>query len=121
MQARVFIPLIDLAFLSLGAVVAVLSQTQLIRSLPVRITEIGAGIAAISREQVTVITIAAGGLFIDGQPVALESLGDAVDGPLALVRADRQVPTQRLVEVMGVLAAKGVEIRVEVRERSAGP
>ena len=37
MQGRVFIPLIDLAFLSLGAIVAILSQTQLIRSLPVEV------------------------------------------------------------------------------------
>ncbi len=119
MQARVFIPLIDMAFLSLGAVVAILSQTQLIRSLPIEITEIGRGIAAISREEVTVITIAHDGLYVDGDPVDLDALGGAVDGDLALVRADRQVPTERLVGVLAVLAAEGVEIRIEVEEQRA--
>ena len=48
MRSGIFIPLIDLAFLSLAAVVAILSQTQVIESLPVEVTEIAPGIAAIS-------------------------------------------------------------------------
>ena len=65
MQARVSIPLIDLAFLSLGAVVAILSQSHLVRSLPVEVTRVGRGIAVISREEVTVITITTDGLYAD--------------------------------------------------------
>ena len=120
MQARVFLPLIDLAFLSLGAIVAILSQTQLIRSLPVEVTEIGRGIAVITRDEVTVITITRDGLYVDGRDVGLDELGGAVEGRLALVRVDRRVPTERLVTVMSVLAASGVEIRIEVEQASGG-
>lgn len=119
MQGRVFIPLIDLAFLSLGAIVAILSQTKLIRSLPVEVTEVSPGIAAISREDVAVIVITADGLFADGAPVGPQDLAAVVDGRLALLRVDRRVPTERLVEVMAVLAAGGVELRIEV-EQAAG-
>ncbi len=118
MQARVILPLIDLAFLSLGAIVAILSQTQLIRSLPVEVTEIGRGIAVITRDEVTVITITRDGLYVDGLDVGLDELGGIVEGSLALVRVDRRVPTERLVTVMSVLAANGVEIRIEVEEAS---
>ncbi len=120
MQPRVLIPLIDLAFLSLGAIVAILSQTQLIRSLPVEVTQIGRGIAVITRDEVTIITIARDGLSVDGRTVGLDEIAGAVDGRLALVRVDRRVPTERLVTVMGVLAAHDVEIRIEVEETPGG-
>ncbi len=116
MQGRVFIPMIDLAFLSLGAIVAILSQTQLVRSLPVELTEVEEGIAAISRDQIAVITIAREGLFADGEPVALGELATAVGGRLALLRTDRRVPTESLIKVMSVLAAHHVELRIEVDE-----
>ncbi|MHC4415562.1 MAG: ExbD/TolR family protein [Planctomycetota bacterium] len=114
------IPLIDLAFLSLGAVVAILSQSHLVRSLPVEVTEVGRGIAVISREAVTVITITTDGLYADGRPVALSELADAVNGRLVLLRVDRRVPTETLVGVMSVLAANDVELRIEVEERPEG-
>ena len=117
MQGRVFIPMIDLAFLSLGAIVAILSQTQLVRSLPVELTEVEEGIAAISRDQIAVITIAREGLFADGEPVALGELATRVGGRLALLRTDRRVPTESLIKVMSVLAAHHVELRIEVDER----
>ena len=120
MQAREFIPLIDLAFLSLGAVVAILSQTQLVKSFAVEITEVGDGIAAVSRDEVTVITVAEEGLYLDGEAIGLEELAGAVDGRLALLRVDRRVPTEVLINVVGVLAASGAELRIEVEERASG-
>ncbi len=118
MQARIFISLIDLAFLSLAAVIAILSQTQLVRALPVEVTQIGRGIAVVTRDDVTVVTITLDGLFVDGKPATLAELGGAVDGPTAILRVDRMVPTERLIGVMAQLAAAGVELRIEVRERS---
>ena len=120
MQSRTFIPLIDRAFLSLGAVFAILSQTQLIKSLAVEVTEIEQGIAAVSREHVTVITITLDGLYVDGQLTTLERLCGVIHGPMALVRVDRSVPTERLIGVMGMLASHEIEIRIEVDERPAG-
>ena len=118
MRSGVFIPLIDLAFLSLGAVIAILSQAELVRSLPVDVTEIDPGIAALSRDDVTVITITPQDVLVNGQPVRLEAVGDAVDGGLALLRVDRRVPTEILVGVMAQLAAHDVEIRIEVEQRA---
>ena len=69
MQARIFISMIDLAFLSLAAVIAILSQTQLIQALPIEVTEIGQGIAAVTRDEVTVVTITDDEILVDGLPV----------------------------------------------------
>ena len=116
MQARIFISLIDLAFLSLAAVIAILSQTQIVRALPVEVTEIGRGIAVVTRDDVTVVTITTDGLFVDGEAVTLAELGGVVDGPTAILRVDRMVPTERLIRVMGELAGEDVELRIEVEE-----
>jgi hypothetical protein len=116
MRPGVFIPLIDLGFLSLAAVVAILSQTRMVRSLPVEVTEINPGIAALLREDVTVITVSRDGIDVDGRRVERGAIGAAVDGRLALLRVGRDVPTQRLVGVMADLAAAGVEMRIEVEE-----
>ncbi len=120
MQARVFIPLIDLAFLSLAAIIGILSQTQLIRSFAVEITEVGQGISAITREEVTVFTLTVDGLFVDGRPVEVKEVADTVNGRLALLRVDRNVATSVLVKVMGHLAANGTELRIEVRQEAPG-
>jgi biopolymer transport protein ExbD len=120
MRALVFIPLIDLAFLSLGAVVAVLSQAQLIRSFPVEITEVRRGVAVITRESITVIVVTGDGVWVDGQPVELDRLPEAVTGRLAVVRADRLVPAEMLVRVMSILASHDVELRIEVDETPGG-
>ncbi len=116
MQARIFISLIDLAFLSLAAVIAILSQTQIVRALPVQITRIASGIAVVTRDDVTVVTITTDGLFVDGEPVTLAELGGVVDGPTAILRVDRTVPTERLIRVMGELAGDNVELRIEVEQ-----
>ena len=118
MQARIFISLIDLAFLSLAAVIAILSQTQIVRAIPVEVTEIGRGIAVVTRDDVTVVTITTDGLFVDGTPVMLAELGGVVDGPTAILRVDRTVPTEKLIRVMGELAGEDVELRIEVHEES---
>lgn len=120
MQSRIFISLIDLAFLSLAAVIAILSQTQLVRALPVEVTEIGQGIAVVTRDKVTVVTVTGDDILVDGEPVTLPELGGAVDGPTAILRVDRMVPTERLIGVMAQLAGAGVELRIEVREQPRG-
>jgi len=118
MQASIFISMIDLAFLSLGAVIAILSQTQLVRALPVEVTEIGQGIAVVTRDKVTVVTITDNEILVDGVGVTLPEVGGAVDGPTAILRVDRMVPTERLIGVMAELATSGVELRIEVRQQS---
>ncbi len=118
MQGRIFISMIDLAFLSLAAVIAILSQTQLIRALPVEVTEVGRGIAAVTRDEVTVVTITDDAILVDGEPVPLHELGGAVDGPTVILRIGRMVPTEKLIHVMAELAGHGVELRIEVRESS---
>ncbi len=118
MQGRIFISMIDLAFLSLAAVIAILSQTQLIKALPVEVTEVGQGIAAVTRDEVTVVTITDDAILVDGEPVSLQELGGAVDGPTVILRVGRMVPTEKLIHVMAELAGHGVELRIEVRESS---
>ncbi len=121
MQARIFISLIDLAFLSLAAVIAILSQTQVVRALPVEVTKIGRGIAVVTRDDVTVVTITLDGLFVDGKPLTLAELSGAVDGPTVILRVDRTVPTERLLGVMAELAGDQVELRIEVDEEQGRP
>ena len=121
MQGRIFISMIDLAFLSLAAVIAILSQTQLIQALPIEVTEIGQGIAAVTRDEVTVVTITDEAILVDGEPVSLHELRGAVDGPTVILRVGRMVPTEKLIHVMAELAGQGVELRIEVRESSGDP
>ena len=99
MRARVFIPMLDLCFLSLGAIVAILSQTTLLTALPVDVSDVGRGIAAVTREDVTVVVIRDGAIFIDESPVPLDDLAVRIHG-LAVIRIDEREPTEALIEVM---------------------
>jgi biopolymer transport protein ExbD len=117
MRAGVFIPMIDLAFLSLAAIVAILTQTEVVHSLPVDVSQIKAGIATVEHEQFVVITITGTSLYLEGRRITLAEIGGEVDGGVVLLRAAADVPTDTLVSVMAELAARDAEIRIEVEER----
>lgn len=116
MNARHFIPLIDFGFLSLGAVMAIMSQLQSIETLPVDIARVGLGASDTLREDVVIVTITDNQLLVDDEAVGLPDLAGRIGDRLAVLRTHRRVATERLVMVMSELASADIEQRIEVEE-----
>lgn len=115
MKTQAILPLVDLGFLSLGAIVAVLTQTQLIDALPLELARDGEGIAPRVSESLPIVRIDETGVELDSEPIALGQLADVVKGDRVIVRTAGESTTQQLVDVLGALASAGIAAELEVR------
>ncbi len=115
MTLRSMLPLIDLGFLTLGAVVAILSQTTRIDAMPVDLAEVGPGVTAAVSDNPPVVTVRADGVFLGDRPIARGELAKLLDpSETVLVRADREAASGRLLSVLAEITAAGVDARLEV-------
>ncbi|MCC5785246.1 MAG: hypothetical protein JJU33_00940 [Phycisphaerales bacterium] len=120
MTLRSMLPLIDLGFLTLGAVVAILSQTTRIDAMPVDLAEVGPGVTSAVSDNPPVVTVRADGVFLGDRPIGRGELALLLDpSETVLVRADREAASGRLLGVLAEITAAGVDARLEV-ETSEG-
>lgn len=115
MTLRSMLPLIDLGFLTLGAVVAILSQTTRIDAMPVDLAEVGPGVTSAVSDNPPVVTVRADGVFLGDRPIGPGELATLLDpSETVLVRADREAASGRLLSVLAEITAAGVDARLEV-------
>ena len=116
MDNRGILPLIDLVFLTLGAILAAMTDMQVVHALPIDVATVGQGAAIVRQGQFAILVVEADRLTIDGQAVTMEDLASNLSVERVIVRADRKLETQRLLRVVAELARVGVEMSIEVRE-----
>ncbi|TVS01214.1 MAG: hypothetical protein EA423_10250 [Phycisphaerales bacterium] len=117
MTLRSMLPLIDLGFLTLGAVVAILSQTTRIDAMPVDLAEVGPGVTSAVSDNPPVVTVRADGVFLGDRPIGRGELALLLDpSETVLVRADREATSGRLLGVLAEITAAGVDARLEVQQ-----
>ena len=114
MGARSIVPLIDLVFLTLGAILAAMTQMERVTALPVDVAQVGPGAAMIWQGDFSVLSLRADGMAIDGQPI--ETIPATVAGRQIVVRAERTLETQTLLEALAELVRLGAEVSLEVEE-----
>ena len=117
MQSRALIPMIDLVFLTLGGILAVMTQMEHVTSIPVEITRVGRGAAVVQQGRLSVVAMTRHGLTLDGQPTTRQKLVDEVAGRNIVLRADRELPTERTVGMVALLAKAGANVSLEVKEQ----
>ncbi len=110
------LPLIDLVFLALGAVLACMTQMDIVRALPVEVSRVGKGSAIVENTELSILAVGEDGMSLDGVPVTAEELlSDTPTGKIVL-RADRNLPTEKTVAILAILAEAGANVSIEVDE-----
>jgi biopolymer transport protein ExbD len=119
MDARSILPLIDLVFLTLGAILAAMTQMQRVTALPVELAQVGPGAAIVRQGDLVIVNLLADGMAIDGVPVTAESMPAMVAGRQVIVRCARSLPSERLLGAVAELVAAGTNVSLEVEELEA--
>lgn len=124
MNARSMLPLIDLGFLTLGAVVALLAESspRKIEMIPVDLASASAGSSQLLdvREPV-VVTVTPGALLVGDQESTLDALVGAINGRDVILQPDKGSDAQDLIGVMSTLTAAGIDVRLAVKPSAAAP
>ena len=113
MNTRGVIPLIDLGFLTLGAVVALLAQSEFVQRLPIDLAEGPATTNSATLGEHAAIDVTPDAVFVDGEAIGLDELLEAVSGRTPIVRPAREVDAERLIAVLARLAEAGLGARLE--------
>lgn len=121
-SARWMIPMLDFVFLSLGGLVALLTQTEFIKTLPLRLAEASGAEAAAVDEAFDVVSITAEAVAVNGEVVPLAAVGALLSHETVVVRCDAVVGVERLIAVLGVLREAGADrdVRLQVEGAAAG-
>lgn len=111
------LPLIDLVFLALGALLAGMTQMEIVRALPVELAQVGRGTTPIRQDSFDVLTLVAPGqMMLNGRVVQQDDLGTRLEHQHVVVRAHKKLPTEDVVKALAVLSQASVEVSLEVAE-----
>jgi biopolymer transport protein ExbD len=111
------IPLIDLVFLTLGAIVALLTQMELVRSIPVDLARVGAGSQFVTHGEFDVIAVTHEGVTFNDEPTTLDRLAWLAGGADVVLRVERSLESEAMLRVLAELSRAGSTVRIEVSEK----
>ncbi|NOX55364.1 MAG: biopolymer transporter ExbD [Planctomycetes bacterium] len=115
-MGKAIVPLIDLVFLTLGSVLAMMTQMERVTAMPVSLAEVGQGSAVVQHGKFEVLTVSAEGLSLNGKSVTIDQIEERLAGKRVVLRADRKLPVERVWRVMARLHKAGGEVAAEIRE-----
>ena len=118
-MAKAILPLIDIVFLTLGSVLACMTQMERVTAMPVSVAEVGSGSAILQQGKFDVLAVTAEGMTLNGKPTGLDRIEQDLSGKKVVLRVDKDLPTGRVWQIMAKLHKAGCEISVEVKEGSA--
>jgi len=118
-MTKAILPLIDIVFLTLGSVLACMTQMERVTAMPVSVAEVGSGSAVVQQGKFEVLTLTPGGMTLNGKPVVAERFESELAGKRVVLRVDRDLPTGRVWKVMARLHRAGCDISAEVKESPA--
>lgn len=108
-------PLIDVVFLLVTFFIFALALTVRLRVSEITLPAIGRGSPAPAEPRLILALSASGELRLDGQPVALESLGESLrarlgagDSASLYIAPDEGAPTGTLMELLDTLGTEGI-------------
>lgn len=110
------IPMIDLVFLTLGAIVAMLTQMELIKSIPVSLARVGPGAAVVTTGELDIVTLSDSGLMLNGRAVGVGEIAARDSWNDVVLRVDRAVESERMIEVLAELGKVEARVQIEVKE-----
>ena len=115
MGARTMIPLIDLVFLTLGSVLGAMTQMERIEAIPVEVSQIQRGSGSVQRGDFEMLTVTRDGMTLNGKPITNSELPSMLAGKDVVLRAERSLPTEQTLLVLGLSVNAGANVSLEVK------
>ncbi len=106
--------LLDIIFLTLGVILAAMSQMEKVSALPVEVTKIGSGAAVLKRGDFEVVTVTSKGLTMEGHPIERDELLRRAAGRDIVLRVQNDLPYAVAIRLIADLSEVGVSISSEV-------
>lgn len=106
--------LLDIIFLTFGAILAAMSQMEKVSALPVEITKIGSGAVVLKRGDFEVVTVTSKGLTMGGQPIDRDELLHQASGRDIVLRVQNDLPYGVAIRLIADLSEVGASISSEV-------
>ena len=121
MGMKAILPLIDLVFLTLGAILGVMTQMERVESIPVQIAQVGHGAAIVQQGDFRLLALTPKGLTLDSRPVTRTALLSQCAGQDFVLRIQKDVPTEQTLKLLADLVGAGCDVSLEVDELSLAP
>ena len=118
MRLNAILPMIDLGFLTLGAILCVMTQMVRVTALDIEITRVGKGAAVVQTGEFMILTLSEDNLLtLNGEPVIQKTLLNLVRGHQIVFRVHKDVPAHRLFALLNDLTLAGATVKLEVEEQ----
>ncbi len=118
MQSPKFIlPLVDVVFLSLGGVLACMTQMVVIHAIPVEVAKVGGGATVVKHEKFSILTLSSEGMTLDGKPISKEEIPVKVAHRTVVLRVSKNLPAQDMLKTLADLVEAGTQVSLEVEAK----
>jgi biopolymer transport protein ExbD len=113
-MSKSMVPLIDLVFLTLGSVLAAMTQMETVEALDIEVARVGTGQAIVQRGELAVVTVTEAGLTMEGQVIEPDEVAARIGPEKVILRAQRALATERTLQALGDLTQRGLNVVLEV-------
>ncbi len=114
MRTQAMMPLIDLVFLTLGSVLAAMTQMERVTALPVELARVGQGAVVVQQGEFDVLVMKGTGIFLNDEPVDPNALRARLTGRRVVLRVERDLTAGRMMETLAMLHEVATEVSLEV-------
>ena len=118
MRSYTILPLVDLIFLAFGGALCCMTQMEIIRALPVEVTQVGRGASVVNHGQFEILTLTGEGMTLDGEPVTRQALMERAPGKQIVLRVEEALPTGKTIQIIAELVSVDAQVSLEVKDRS---
>jgi len=118
MRSYTILPLVDLIFLAFGGALCCMTQMEIIRAIPVEVTQVGRGASVVNHGQFEILTLTRDGMTLDGEPVTRQALMERAGDKQIILRVEESLPTGETVQIIAELVSVDAQVSLEVRDRS---
>ena len=116
MRGHALMPLIDLVFLTLGSVLAAMTQMERVTALPVTVVESRSGGAVVQHGEFDVVVVTDDTLHFNEMPVTQAELGELATGGRVVLRIAPATASERTLTILGDLYDPGADVTLEVKQ-----
>ena len=111
------VPLLDVLFLALGAILAQMTEMERVTVLPVELEDRVGNAAVLRTGEFAVVSLDEDGLAIDGERVDEAEAMSELRGRDVVARVDRRLPTGDTLRLLALLKDAGAHVELQVDRR----
>ena len=115
---QTILPLVDLVFLALGGILGAMTQMERVTAIPVDVAHVGQGVAIVKHDNFSVVTLTSDELTFDGVAMNKGEIASKSTGKTIILRADKNLPTEKMMTVLADLVRVGANVSLEIKEES---